>query len=148
MSAILKPLKVVLEHFPKRTFTIFHPYEALKLPERTRGRIRLDMEKCTGCGVCAYICPNVAIELVTRGEKKYPKLDYGRCCFCTLCVDYCPRTALSTSPAHELAEFSRAELDYAPERLAQPPQVTEPRALPRRKTVSIKKIDRRGVSHR
>ncbi len=142
MSSVVKPLRMIVEHFPKRTFTVFHPHEALKPVAGARGRLELDMGRCVGCGVCAYICPNKAIEIVTMGEHKFPAVDMGRCCFCGLCVDYCPRLALKMTPDQELAEYQRVGLLYSPSRLTLPPKE------PHRKLVSVKKIDKRGVSHR
>lgn len=139
---MIKPLRTIAEHLTKRTFTVFHPYQALKPVERARGRLKLDMGRCVGCGVCAYICPNKAIEIVTVDERKLPAVDIGRCCFCGLCVDYCPRSALSMTHDQELAEYRLVDLKYSPSRLTLPPKE------PRRKLVSIKKIDKRGVSHR
>jgi len=141
MSSVTKPLWKTAEHLIKRTFTVFHPYEGLKPVEGARGRPKLDIERCVGCGVCAYICPNKAIKIVTVGERKLPAIDMGRCCFCRLCVDYCPRSALSMTKDHELAEYQRGDLKYSPARLTLPPKE------PQRKLVSVKKVDKRGVSH-
>jgi len=62
---------------------------------------RLDKELCTGCGICATICPKEAIaenpSLVVDGRlKKKPAIDIDSdsCVFCGECVVLCPYNAL------------------------------------------------------
>jgi 4Fe-4S ferredoxin len=62
---------------------------------------RLDKELCTGCGICAQVCPKEAIEekqpLVVNGRlKKKPTIDIdpNKCIFCGECVVLCPYNAL------------------------------------------------------
>jgi len=68
------------------------------ITEKARGRHILIFEACKSCGLCAEICPNMAIQMVEReidGKKVLkPQIDYAKCCFCGLCVDICPRGAL------------------------------------------------------
>jgi formate hydrogenlyase subunit 6/NADH:ubiquinone oxidoreductase subunit I len=70
-----------------------------------RGRHYLDMEKCTGCQLCALACENIAeaIEMVPvdvkypQNKKEiYPSVDYGRCVFCGFCIE--PSTPVITNP--------------------------------------------------
>ena len=47
---------------------------------------------CTGCGVCAGICPREALEM-TVDERKgcyVPRIDVERCTRCGLCYEVCP----------------------------------------------------------
>ncbi|MCX8205396.1 MAG: NADH-quinone oxidoreductase subunit I [Candidatus Nezhaarchaeota archaeon] len=142
MSTYIKPLYLALLHIFKRTFTVKYPYEVLKPAERFRGRIRLNMERCIGCEVCGFICPNRAINIVEEEGGKYPQVDFGRCCFCGFCVEYCPRAALSHTEEYEISSYTREELIYSPRRLAEAPKPFE------RRTVVAKYLDsRRGPGH-
>lgn len=89
----------------KKPKTLRYPFELKEPAQRYRGFHLNDWEKCTGCGNCADICPNDAINMIEipdlemrPGEKnERPQLDYGRCCFCGLCVDICPPGSLRLS---------------------------------------------------
>jgi coenzyme F420 hydrogenase subunit beta len=47
---------------------------------------------CTGCGTCAGICPQGAIEMVIHVERGcyLPRIDANRCTRCGLCRQVCP----------------------------------------------------------
>ena len=47
---------------------------------------------CTGCGTCASLCPNGAIELVIDDKKGIyvPKLNGEKCNNCGICYEICP----------------------------------------------------------
>ena len=105
-----------IKHIFKRTFTMKYPYQKLRLPTGFRGRHLLYLDKCTGCGICAWICPERCISMVPvtndknypqNPEKRFPQYWYARCCFCHFCTDYCPTGALDYTPDYELAEYDR-----------------------------------------
>jgi glutamate synthase (NADPH/NADH) small chain len=102
-KSFLNPFKAIKFLFRKPK-TIRYPFELKEPAIRYRGFHVNDWDKCTGCGNCADICPNQAIEMIkikdldadpAKGEKnERPQLDYGRCCYCGLCVDICPAGSL------------------------------------------------------
>ena len=53
--------------------------------------VKVDLEKCTGCGSCAEVCPVEAIKI----EKDKAIIDEDECVSCGTCLDECPAEALS-----------------------------------------------------
>ena len=53
-----------------------------------KGLIGYEKEKCTGCGMCAKVCPAHAIEI--RKEEKRITIFAGQCIQCEQCVEVCP----------------------------------------------------------
>jgi len=51
--------------------------------------IRIDREKCVGCGGCVDLCPVTAIRFVD--DKAF--IDVDICCECKTCVNVCPMKA-------------------------------------------------------
>src|SRR4030067_2997433 len=79
--------------------------------------LRLDKELCTGCGICAQICPKEAIEehppsVVNGRLKKKPTIDIDpkSCIFCGECVVLCPYNALKMEvDSEEVANIVKNE---------------------------------------
>jgi formate hydrogenlyase subunit 6/NADH:ubiquinone oxidoreductase subunit I len=64
-------------------------------PERFRGKIVYDKDKCIGCKLCLLVCPSEAI--VFKEEEKKIKVYLARCTFCAQCNDICPVNCLGMS---------------------------------------------------
>jgi uncharacterized protein (DUF362 family)/NAD-dependent dihydropyrimidine dehydrogenase PreA subunit len=57
-------------------------------------------DRCTGCGICAKVCPGNAIKM-----EAGPVIDYERCIQCFCCMELCPNGALRAIRPDE--QFSR-----------------------------------------
>jgi len=51
--------------------------------DQPSGGLYVDNSRCTGCGLCAAVCPTQSIKMV----KKRPR---GICLNCALCAKVCP----------------------------------------------------------
>jgi formate hydrogenlyase subunit 6/NADH:ubiquinone oxidoreductase subunit I len=83
----------MIRNMVRRPITVRFPRESKPVSENYRGEHVYHTDKCAGCGLCARVCPNRAIEMVDVEEEgktvKRPKIDMSKCCFCGLCQDAC-----------------------------------------------------------
>jgi Ni,Fe-hydrogenase III small subunit/NAD-dependent dihydropyrimidine dehydrogenase PreA subunit len=85
--------------------TIEFPPGAVSLPDRFRGRPRLDPSRCPdGCRACADACPTAAISVDPLA------VDLGACLFCPACEQACPEGAIEYTADYRLATRTRADL--------------------------------------
>ncbi len=95
----------------RRPATRQYPFERKAAPERLRGKLQWDPEKCTGCLLCVKDCPAEAIEviMVDKADKRFAmRYHLDRCTFCSQCVVSCRPGALAMSNAEwELAALNR-----------------------------------------
>jgi Ni,Fe-hydrogenase III small subunit/NAD-dependent dihydropyrimidine dehydrogenase PreA subunit len=100
-------LKAFLARLAQGRRTIAYPDGTPALPDRFRGRPRVDEALCgDGCSACAEVCPTDAISKDRDGVR----LDLGRCLFCTDCLDACPEGAIAYTRDHRLATRTRQDL--------------------------------------
>ncbi len=119
--SLLSPIKSARFLF-KKPKTLRYPFEQKEPAQRYRGFHLNDWDKCTGCGNCADICPNEAIDMVKIAElqpqlgakNERPQLDYGRCCFCGLCIDICPPGSLRLSRDYFHIHFDTSTFVFIP----------------------------------
>jgi Formate hydrogenlyase subunit 6/NADH:ubiquinone oxidoreductase 23 kD subunit (chain I) len=123
-SAIIG-MKITLGHLFVPAVTIQYPDVKLKLPERVRNRLYVNMDDCIGCLQCAMACPVNCIEIKTvkslptddlgttsQGQKKKLwvtkfDIDIAKCCYCGLCVYPCPTECIKMTEVYEFSEFDR-----------------------------------------
>jgi len=127
---VLIGMMVTWRHLFTRSVTIQYPDVKLKLPERARNRLYVNMDDCIGCDQCSMACPvdcitietvkstpDVDLGLTSVGTKKrlyVPRfdIDIAKCCYCGLCVPPCPTECIKMTDVYEFSEFDRDRLIY------------------------------------
>lgn len=57
--------------------------------------LRLDQDKCIGCGMCQEVCPHGVLRL---DDKKAAIVDLDGCMECGACAVNCPSGAIGLTP--------------------------------------------------
>ncbi len=127
---VLIGMKVTWRHLFTPAVTIQYPDVKLKLPDRARNRLYVNMDDCIGCDQCSMACPvdcitietikstpDVDLGLTSVGTKKrlyVPRfdIDIAKCCYCALCVYPCPTECIKMTDVYEFSEYDRGNLIY------------------------------------
>jgi formate hydrogenlyase subunit 6/NADH:ubiquinone oxidoreductase subunit I len=127
---ILIGMKVTFRHLFVPAVTIQYPDVKLRLPERARNRLYVNIYDCIGCDQCSMACPVDCITIETvkslptddlgvtsDGHKKRLwvtkfDIDIAKCCYCGLCVPPCPTECILMTDVYEFSEFDRHNLIY------------------------------------
>lgn len=57
--------------------------------------LRIDQERCTGCGLCEAFCPEAVITMIHAGGQQMASApSAANCCSCYTCVGQCPQKAI------------------------------------------------------
>jgi formate hydrogenlyase subunit 6/NADH:ubiquinone oxidoreductase subunit I len=111
MMRIGTMLRDVVESLFRKPVTEKYPFVRRDTPDRLRGQLTWNPEKCTGCALCSKDCPSNAIEVITvdRVQKKFlVRYHMDRCTFCAQCVQNCRFKCMGMSSEQwELAAGSR-----------------------------------------
>lgn len=75
--------------------TMWEEEEKVILERRLIGRcyrLVLDRSECSGCGICADMCPKEAIEYFPERSKRERRTNFipDNCVLCGVCVVVCP----------------------------------------------------------
>ena len=92
------------------TVTRKYPFEEPLITEEFRGEIKIDPEKCVGCGACTLICPPSALTMRDEGNIRLIRYFVGRCIFCGMCAEVCPTNAITITKEFELATLDTDDL--------------------------------------
>ncbi len=127
---VLIGMKVTWKHLFTPAVTIQYPDVKLKLPDRARNRLYVNIDDCIGCDQCSMACPvdcitietikstpDVNLGLTSKGTKKrlyVPvfDIDIAKCCYCGLCVPPCPTDCIYMTDVYEFSEYERNNLIY------------------------------------
>jgi NADH-quinone oxidoreductase subunit I len=92
------------------------------------------VERCVACGLCARVCPALAIEVQaheTDHEKERApvlfEINMLRCIFCGFCEEACPEEAIVMSDEYELVFRRPEDAIFAKERLLMSTDRLKPR---------------------
>jgi len=111
MVKVGKMLPFIMRMLVKKPATVLYPYEKREMPEKFRGKLEFDKEKCIGCKICMRNCPSEAIAIDKIADKQFKaEVFLDRCLFCGQCTDSCPKGALKCTKNFELADFDRKKL--------------------------------------
>jgi NADH-quinone oxidoreductase subunit I len=125
---ILKGLRMTIKQMFKPRFTVQFPEVRFKPQSSFRGRPVLvaenGVERCVACGLCARVCPALAIEVQASEtdliKERYPikfEINMVRCIFCGFCEEVCPEEAIVMSNEYLLAFSSQKEALFGKEKL-------------------------------
>ena len=64
--------------------------------------LKLDSEKCNGCGNCTRVCPHTVFKIE---NKKAEMIDFNACMECGACALNCPEEALEVTPGVGCAAY-------------------------------------------
>ncbi len=127
---VLIGMKVTWRHLFTPAVTIQYPDVRVKLPDRARNRLYVNMDDCIGCDQCSMACPvdcitietvkstpDVDLGLTSVGTKKRLyvtrfDIDIAKCCYCGLCVPPCPTECIKMTDVYEFSEYDRESLVY------------------------------------
>jgi NADH-quinone oxidoreductase subunit I len=130
IATVLVGMKITFKHLFTPSVTIQYPEVKLKLPERERNRLYVNMDDCIGCDQCARACPVNCITIETvksmptedlgktsNGKKKVLwvtkfDIDFAKCCYCQLCVFPCPTECIYMTDVYEFSDLDRQNLIF------------------------------------
>jgi NADH-quinone oxidoreductase subunit I len=130
LATVVIGMKITFKHLFVPSVTIQYPDVKMKLPERARNRLYVNIDDCIGCDQCSMACPVDCITIETikatpdqdlgvtsTGNKKRLHLptfdiDIAKCCYCGLCVYPCPTECIVMTDVYEFSEFDRKNLIY------------------------------------
>jgi NADH-quinone oxidoreductase subunit I len=131
LYTVVVGMKITVKHLFTRSATVQYPTVKMKIPERARNRLFVNIDDCIGCDQCAIACPvdcitietikstpDVDLGMTSKNTKKrlyLPQfdIDIAKCCYCGLCVWPCPTECIVMTDVYEFSEYDRQNLIYS-----------------------------------
>jgi len=129
--SVLVGMAITIKYFFSKKATMEYPEERWQMPERFRGMVKCDSNKCISCLYCVNICPvsiitlenikaDIPAKVINLEGKEMKRLkdvtkfevDISKCIFCGLCTEGCPTGAIYMSHDYELSCYSRKDMVY------------------------------------
>ncbi len=86
--------KIAIRNLLKAPVTDPYPFGPTFVPEKLRGKLKVEANACTACGTCKEVCPSGAIHITKNGHIYVHTTWYNTCCFCGNCEFFCPTGAI------------------------------------------------------
>jgi len=87
-------LKIAIRNLLKGPVTDPYPFGPTFIPDKLRGKLKVDAKACTACGTCEEVCPSAAIHITKNNDVYIHTTWYNTCCFCGNCEFFCPTGAI------------------------------------------------------
>jgi NADH-quinone oxidoreductase subunit I len=131
LYTVVVGMKITIKHLFTRSATVQYPTVKMKIPERARNRLYVNIDDCIGCDQCSMACPvdcitidtikstpDIDLGLTSKNTKKrlyVPRfdIDIAKCCYCGLCVWPCPTDCIVMTDVYEFSEYDRKNLIYS-----------------------------------
>ncbi|MDX2129164.1 MAG: NADH-quinone oxidoreductase subunit I [Chloroherpetonaceae bacterium] len=133
LPAILKGMAWTFKQMFKPTFTTEYPEVKWKPPGFFRGRPVLveredkTGERCVACGLCARVCPPMAISMQANEtdlpQERHPisfEINMLRCIYCGYCEEVCPEEAIVMSDEYDITYHHRKDAIMDKQKLVVP----------------------------
>ncbi len=82
LKSLIYLLPQLWETLREKVSTVTYPFGPMELPANFRGRVRIEPEKCRGCGACVRDCPAFGLELEKEGRDEFRLIHHPRRCIC------------------------------------------------------------------
>ncbi len=112
LSSAFKGMGITIKHIWRKPVTQQYPDERWMLPDRYKGFVFNDTNKCNACNQCVKACPVSCIYLETEGKGKDRwmtryAIDYNKCIWCGFCTEPCPTNAITMSHDYDHSVYFR-----------------------------------------
>jgi NADH-quinone oxidoreductase subunit I len=131
LYTVIVGMKITIKHIFTRSATVQYPTVKMKIPDRARNRLFVNIDDCIGCDQCSMACPvdcitietvkstpDIDMGLTSKNTKKRLyitrfDIDIAKCCYCGLCVWPCPTECIVMTDVYEFSEYDRKNLIYS-----------------------------------